>query len=178
MAGGADRLVLMGWTRGADTLPREASSGHPNQMPKPPQLTPLDVKEQRLYSELRRVPALGTGQTYCWHCKPSSCSGRTETQQPLAKAPGPHTYCTWSTPHRIPRGTRSNAFSRSTKHMWTGWANSHKPSSKHPAEGIERWSSVPRPGRKTTLFLLNPRVRDYRLNSLLQYPGVRPSRGG
>ncbi|KAI3356657.1 hypothetical protein L3Q82_003291 [Scortum barcoo] len=32
-------------------------------------------------------------------------------------------------PHRIPRGTRSNAFSRSTKHMWTGWANSHKPSS-------------------------------------------------
>ncbi|KAI3360480.1 hypothetical protein L3Q82_002269 [Scortum barcoo] len=33
-------------------LPREASRGHPKQMPKPPQLTPLDVKEQRLYSEL------------------------------------------------------------------------------------------------------------------------------
>ncbi|KAI3356417.1 hypothetical protein L3Q82_017632 [Scortum barcoo] len=31
-------------------LPREASRGHPKQMPKPPQLTPLDVKEQRLYS--------------------------------------------------------------------------------------------------------------------------------
>ncbi|KAI3368147.1 hypothetical protein L3Q82_007809 [Scortum barcoo] len=29
-------------------LPREASRGHPKQMPKPPQLTPLDVKEQRL----------------------------------------------------------------------------------------------------------------------------------
>ncbi|KAI3372198.1 hypothetical protein L3Q82_007062 [Scortum barcoo] len=33
-------------------LPREASRGHPKQMPKPPQLTPLDAKEQRLYSEL------------------------------------------------------------------------------------------------------------------------------
>ncbi|KAI3364926.1 hypothetical protein L3Q82_001107 [Scortum barcoo] len=33
-------------------LPREASRGHPKQMPKPPQLTPLNVKEQRLYSEL------------------------------------------------------------------------------------------------------------------------------
>uniref|UniRef100_A0A8C9SKT2 Coiled-coil domain containing 88C n=1 Tax=Scleropages formosus TaxID=113540 RepID=A0A8C9SKT2_SCLFO len=32
------------------------------------------------------------------------------------------------TPHRMPRGTRSNAFSRSTKHIWTGWANSHEPS--------------------------------------------------
>ncbi|KAI3351285.1 hypothetical protein L3Q82_005619 [Scortum barcoo] len=32
-------------------LPREASRGHPKsgQMPKPPQLTPLDAKEQRLY---------------------------------------------------------------------------------------------------------------------------------
>ncbi|KAI3375709.1 hypothetical protein L3Q82_004020 [Scortum barcoo] len=34
-------------------LPREASRGHPKQMPKPPQLTPLRCeKEQRLYSEL------------------------------------------------------------------------------------------------------------------------------
>ena len=36
---------------------------------------------------------------------------------------------TRSTSHRMPRGTRSNAFSRSTKHMWTGWTNSHEPSS-------------------------------------------------
>ncbi|KAI3362477.1 hypothetical protein L3Q82_012762 [Scortum barcoo] len=35
--------------------------------------------------------ALGTGLTYCRQCEPSSCSGRTETEQPLAKAPGPHT---------------------------------------------------------------------------------------
>ncbi|KAI3352362.1 hypothetical protein L3Q82_005328 [Scortum barcoo] len=35
-------------------LPREASRGHPKQMPKPPQLTPLDVKEQR---SLLRAPA-------------------------------------------------------------------------------------------------------------------------
>jgi len=26
--------------------------GHPNQMPEPPQLTPFDEEEQRLYSEL------------------------------------------------------------------------------------------------------------------------------
>ncbi|KAL6468581.1 hypothetical protein MHYP_G00221050 [Metynnis hypsauchen] len=30
---------------------REASRRHPNQMPEPPQLAPLDVKKQRLYSE-------------------------------------------------------------------------------------------------------------------------------
>ncbi|KAI3356981.1 hypothetical protein L3Q82_003616 [Scortum barcoo] len=28
----------------------------------------------------------------CRQCEPSSCSGRTETEQPLAKAPGPHTH--------------------------------------------------------------------------------------
>ncbi|KAI3369579.1 hypothetical protein L3Q82_024392 [Scortum barcoo] len=42
-----------------------------------------------------------------------------------ALSKGPRTPYSRSTPHRIPRGTRSNAFSRSTKHMWTGWANSH-----------------------------------------------------
>ncbi|KAK3559006.1 hypothetical protein QTP86_000109 [Hemibagrus guttatus] len=33
-------------------LPRETSRRHPKQMPKPPQLSPFDVEEQRLYSEL------------------------------------------------------------------------------------------------------------------------------
>ncbi|KAL0146834.1 hypothetical protein M9458_057773, partial [Cirrhinus mrigala] len=33
-------------------LPREASRRHPEQMPEPPQLASLDVKEQRVYSEL------------------------------------------------------------------------------------------------------------------------------
>ena len=33
-------------------LLREASRGHPKQMPEPPQLAPLDVEEQRLYSKL------------------------------------------------------------------------------------------------------------------------------
>ncbi|KAK3574555.1 hypothetical protein QTP86_010175 [Hemibagrus guttatus] len=33
-------------------LPRETSRRHPKQMPEPPQLSPLDVEEQRLYSEL------------------------------------------------------------------------------------------------------------------------------
>ncbi|KAK3506805.1 hypothetical protein QTP70_028364 [Hemibagrus guttatus] len=42
---------------------------------------------------------------------------------------GPRTPYSQSTSHRMPRGTRSKAFSKSTKHMWTGWANSHEPSS-------------------------------------------------
>ncbi|GAA6103505.1 uncharacterized protein LOC121641801 [Tachysurus ichikawai] len=33
-------------------LPREASRRHPEQTQNPPQLTPLNVEEQRLYSEL------------------------------------------------------------------------------------------------------------------------------
>ena len=33
-------------------LPREPSRGHPIQMPEPPQLAPLDVEAQGLYSEL------------------------------------------------------------------------------------------------------------------------------
>ncbi|MED6280130.1 hypothetical protein CHARACLAT_007697 [Characodon lateralis] len=33
-------------------LPREASRGHLEQIPEPPQPTPLDVEKQRTYSEL------------------------------------------------------------------------------------------------------------------------------
>ncbi|KAK3559002.1 hypothetical protein QTP86_000123 [Hemibagrus guttatus] len=33
-------------------LPRETSRRHPKQMPEPPQLSPFDVEEQRLYFEL------------------------------------------------------------------------------------------------------------------------------
>uniref|UniRef100_A0A3B4ACZ8 DH domain-containing protein n=1 Tax=Periophthalmus magnuspinnatus TaxID=409849 RepID=A0A3B4ACZ8_9GOBI len=40
----------------------------------------------------------------------------------------PRTPYSQSSPQKTPRGTRSNAFSRSTKHMWTGWAYSHEPS--------------------------------------------------
>ncbi len=46
-----------------------------------------------------------------------------------ALSKGPRTPYSRSTLHRIPRGTQSNAFSKSTKHMWIGWANSHEPSS-------------------------------------------------
>ena len=37
---------------GPKHLTREASGGHPNQMPKPPHLAPLYAEEQRLYSEI------------------------------------------------------------------------------------------------------------------------------
>ncbi|MEQ2312097.1 hypothetical protein AMECASPLE_027438 [Ameca splendens] len=46
----------------------------------------------------------------------------------------------WSTSHRASRGTQSNAFSRSTKHIWTSWANSH-----HPSLPVQR--HCPRPPR-------------------------------
>ena len=35
-----------------ENLQREATRRHPNQVPEPPQLTPFDAEEQRLYSEL------------------------------------------------------------------------------------------------------------------------------
>ncbi|KAF7650212.1 hypothetical protein LDENG_00129660, partial [Lucifuga dentata] len=41
---------LPSWTCLED-LPREATRGHPYYVPEPPQLTPFDVEEQRLYSE-------------------------------------------------------------------------------------------------------------------------------
>ncbi len=41
----------------------------------------------------------------------------------------PRTPYSQSPPYRTTRGTQSNAFSKSTKHMWIGWANSHAPSS-------------------------------------------------
>ncbi len=42
---------LPGGTR-PEHLPRKASRRHPEQLPEPPQLAPLNVEEQRLYSEL------------------------------------------------------------------------------------------------------------------------------
>ncbi|KAI3374598.1 hypothetical protein L3Q82_021178 [Scortum barcoo] len=71
--------------------------------------------------------ALGTGLTYCLAMRTKLLLRSYRDRTALSK--GPQTPYSRSTPHRIPRGTRSNAFSRSTKHMWTGWANSHKPSS-------------------------------------------------
>ncbi|KAI3370523.1 hypothetical protein L3Q82_025285 [Scortum barcoo] len=44
------------WGTCLEHLPREASRGHLKQMPKPPQLTPLNVKEQRL-SLLKLLPS-------------------------------------------------------------------------------------------------------------------------
>ncbi|KAI3359250.1 hypothetical protein L3Q82_002766 [Scortum barcoo] len=46
-----------------------------------------------------------------------------------ALSKGPRTPYYGALPTEYHEGHGSNAFSRSTKHMWTGWANSHKPSS-------------------------------------------------
>ena len=50
-----DIISPAGHTQNANLCPahfsREASRGHPDQMPKPPQLAPLDVEEQRFCTE-------------------------------------------------------------------------------------------------------------------------------
>ena len=56
-----------------------------------------------------------------------------------ARSNRPSTPYSWSTPHRKLRGTRSNALSKSTKHMWTGWANFHAPS--RILVRVRSWSS-------------------------------------
>ncbi|MEQ2242698.1 hypothetical protein ILYODFUR_038706, partial [Ilyodon furcidens] len=70
----------------------------------------------------------------------------------MATGKGPLIVYSWSTPYRAPCRTQLNAFSRSTKHMWICWENSHEPS-------------------KTTQLLLKQRF-DYRQDCPLQYPGV------
>uniref|UniRef100_A0A3P9DHM0 YqaJ viral recombinase domain-containing protein n=1 Tax=Maylandia zebra TaxID=106582 RepID=A0A3P9DHM0_9CICH len=72
----------------------------------------------------------------------------------MASSNGPDTPYSRNTSHRTPRGTRSNAFSKSTKHM------------------IKSWSSVPRSGRKprcsscirgsTMLLSQRPRQRHWK----------------
>ena len=107
--------------------------------------------------------APGTGLTYCRQCKPGSCSGRT------ALSRGPLTPCSRSTSHRMPGRTQPNAFSKSTKHMWTGWTNS-------PAESIELVQcSTAR--TKNALLLLDLRF-DYHLISPLPSSSNRLSQGG
>ncbi|KAL7870356.1 hypothetical protein SRHO_G00078530 [Serrasalmus rhombeus] len=73
---------------------------------KPPHLASLNMEEQQLYSKplmnLRSSHAISKG----------------EPGDPVEKA---------HFSRLIPRGMQSNAFSKSTKHMWTGWENSHAP---------------------------------------------------
>ncbi|MEQ2304905.1 hypothetical protein AMECASPLE_032079 [Ameca splendens] len=95
-----------------------------------------------------------------------SAGNADQTPAPLVQRPnGPY----WSTPHRAARGTQSNAFSRSTKHMWTGWENSHE-NLECPAEGVElvQCSTA---GTKTTPLLLKPRFDS-------PIPWHRPYQGG
>ncbi|XDV13813.1 hypothetical protein PO909_002140 [Leuciscus waleckii] len=65
-------------------LPRKASRRHPEQMPEPPQLAPLDVEEQRLYSELlpsdraphpisKGSPSHPAEKAHFGHLYPGSC---------------------------------------------------------------------------------------------------------
>lgn len=59
-----------------------------------------------------------------------------ETRKHQAKSPG-HSQ---NTCNREPQETQSNAFSKFTKHIWTGWANPHEPSS--TLRRVPSWSSV------------------------------------
>ncbi len=65
-------------------LPRKASKRHPEQMPEPPQLAPLDVEEQWLYSEIlpsdraphtisKGAPSHPAEKAHFGHLYPGSC---------------------------------------------------------------------------------------------------------
>ena len=70
-------------------------------------------------------PSLETSLTYYRQCGPSSDTVIQGTDSPYR---GPIPCTPREPPTGLPEGTRSNAFYKSTKHMWTGWANSHAPS--------------------------------------------------
>ncbi|KAI3362769.1 hypothetical protein L3Q82_001823 [Scortum barcoo] len=110
---------------------------------------------------------LGTGLTYCRQCEPSSCSGRTETEQPLAKAPGPHTHGALPTEYHEGHGRMPSPDPQST----CGLVGQTPINPQAPCMESIELVQCSTTGTKTALFLLNPRV-DYRPNSPLQYPGV------
>ncbi|KAI3360880.1 hypothetical protein L3Q82_012887 [Scortum barcoo] len=103
--------------------------------------------------------ALGTGLTYyCRQCnEPSSCSGRTETEQPLAKAPGPHTHTEHSpTEYHEGHGRMPSPDPQST----CGLVGQTPINPQAPCGGYRAGPVFHDQTRtKTALFLLNPRVR-------------------
>ncbi|KAI3360203.1 hypothetical protein L3Q82_014511 [Scortum barcoo] len=116
-----------------------------------------------------------TGNRSDLHCKPSSCSGRTETEQPLAvlsKGPGPHTHGALPTEYHEGHGRMPSPDPQST----CGLVGQTPINPQAPC-----WSGEYRAGpvfhttgTKTALFLLNPEGRrHYRPNSPLQYPTLR-----
>ncbi|KAK3533720.1 hypothetical protein QTP70_024318, partial [Hemibagrus guttatus] len=219
-------------------LPREMSRRHPKQMPEPPQLSPFDVEEQRVYSELlpgdrapypisKGAPHHPMEEAHFGRLYPGSYPfdrdpelmtidrhidritaapalihlsiSRSILPSPVNKTPrylnfstrGRNSPPTWrvqatffrlrtmasdlevltlipaasdsaakltvhaSTSHRMPRGTRSNAFSKSTNTC--GLVRLPR-TLEHPVEGIELVQcSTTR--MKTALFLLYPRRR-------------------
>lgn len=74
-------------------------------------------KKKSKYYRVQHAPE--TGLTYSQQTP--------ETEQPLSR--GSQTPYSQSTHHGISRGTHLNVFTTSTKHMLTGWANSHETSS-------------------------------------------------
>ncbi|MEQ2297648.1 hypothetical protein AMECASPLE_036706 [Ameca splendens] len=148
-------------------------------MPEPPQLAPLDVEEQRVYSELlldgraphpisKGVPGHPTEEAHFSRLYPGSrsCShDPKETEWPLIKVPQG-----LLTPGAPPIGYHKGYSLLPSpcpqKYMWTDWANS----SSTLQEGVElvQCSTAE---RKTTLLLLKPRF-DHRPDSPLQYPGI------
>ena len=49
----------------------------------------------------------------------------TKLWEPTVQIRGPASPYSWRTSHRTPWGRRSNASSKSTKHMYIGWANNY-----------------------------------------------------
>lgn len=121
-------------------------------------------------------PTPEIGLTYCQQCKSSSCSSRTETEQPLTEGHGP-------LPHGAPpqdtlRDMVGCLFQIIKTHVY--WLGNLPWTLKYPVEDIKPLSTdplfhCPMNRTKTTLFLMNTGF-NYQPNSFLQYPGIDLSR--
>ncbi len=80
----------------------------------------------------------------------------------------PRTPYSQSNPHRMTRGTQSNTFSKSTKHMWIGWATPIHPPA--PWKGY-RAGPVFHDREENRTVLPESKVLHWP-NSPLQYPGI------
>ncbi len=126
------------WSEGANKTTSSAKSGDeivwsPNRTPSGPWL----------HLEILSIKIMNRTGDKGQHCRSPTCTGNKSDLLPAMRTKlllrsyrdraalrnRPRTPYSQSTPHRMTWGTQSNAFSKSTKHMWIGWANSHAPSS-------------------------------------------------
>lgn len=102
-------------------------------------------------------------QIRLWLCKPSDCQDK--------KAPSKESWTTYSqkTCNREPQETQPNAFSKSTEHICTCWANSHEPSS--TLRRVPSWNRHP------PIFLCVKRRTQFPRSKAVLLPTTKCCRG-